>query len=160
MKFRTPAAAACAVGLAYLALYLAPRPEPPGAAAPAELLSPDPAAAQAIARSAAKEAIAREVIAGRMTLPEAADRFGRLNAMPPPAPVRVPNLLAADAGLADSGGYTGAELPALQVVAWVAIVAREDCPDRAEEVAARARDQFRADRAAGRLARPPEVPAE
>jgi hypothetical protein len=123
-----------------------------------ELVEPaDPAVAAFVFRSAAKGEIVREVIAGRRSLPEAAALFGWLDAISPRTVAIPPHELAARAGLADEN-YTADELLAVQVVARVAIVAREDSPAQAAELTARVRGEFLAAREAGRFDRLPEIP--
>jgi hypothetical protein len=146
------AAAVSALGMTCAALFCPPGPRPP-ADPTVCYFEPDPAIARLDARSAAREWVAREVAAGRMTLPEAAARFAWLDGLPPRAILPTPEEMAVKAGLPAGGRYTEKERSALQVVAWIA--ERAGDLDRAAEAA---RSLFLAERAAGRLDRLPEVP--
>jgi hypothetical protein len=119
-----------------------------------EHLDPDPAARQLVVRAVARDLVARELIAGRMTLPAAAARFGWLNALSPTTQPHPAGHLAALAGLPAGEEYGEGEALALQVWAWLGRPVLSDDPARAQEAALR---QFREARAAGRLARLPEV---
>ena len=148
----------CVVAMMCAALFCSPRPTPPDPDGAADYLDPDPASRHVLVRSYAKDVVAREVIAGRMALPDAAARFGWLNALPPAAaPTLPPELLAALVGLPAGERYGEGEVLALQVVAWVRRPVLSDDPVRSQEAALR---QFREARAEGRLARLPEVPED
>jgi hypothetical protein len=110
----------------------------------------DPGFEALLARSVARELVAREVIAGRTTVPEAAALFAWLDAQPPRTMAAWPGQLTVQAGLPDPGGYTEAEMKGVRVVAQVAAAARCPVPSppgcvervRAEFHAARARGEF------------------
>src|SRR5262245_23437600 len=147
-------AVVCSVWVVCAALLVfvrPPSPEPDGAL---EYLEPGPAVRHAVVRATARDLVARELIAGRLALPDAAARFGWLNVLPPPAQTRPPEQLAALAGLPAGEQYGEGEALALQVVAWLGRPALSDDPARAQEAALQ---QFREARAQGRLARLPEV---
>jgi hypothetical protein len=101
-------------------------------------------------RSVARELVAREVLAGRTTVPEAAALFAWLDARPPRTKAAWPGQLSVQAGLPDPGGYTEAEMHGVRVVAEVAAAARSPVPSppgcvervRAEFLATRARGEF------------------
>jgi hypothetical protein len=151
---RIALAVVCAAAMACAALLISPCRRPPNPDAAIDHLDPDPAVRHGDVRAAAKDLVARELIAGRMSLPEAAARFGWLNALPPKAQTRPPEVLAALAGLPAGEKYGEGEALALQVVAWLGRPALSDDPSRAQEAALR---QFREARAEGRLARLPDV---
>jgi hypothetical protein len=150
------AAAVAAVAGVYAVVKTFPAPAPPEAARAGPS---DPEHTGALVRLAAKNLVAREVIAGRTTLPEATALFEWLNGLYPPAPARTPFPWAKPAGLPD-GDYTAAEAAAAEVVQWVAAVARREYPDREGEVAADAVAEFLAARSGGQLAALPEVDGE
>jgi hypothetical protein len=152
------AVGAAAVALTYTAIRFPSYPDPPGTGGAAEPEPGDLAAEAVAARSAAKHLVVREVIAGRMALPDAAARFGWLNALPPPFRAFPQDGPASEPWLPDRGGFTEAEWLAAQVVEWVANEVREDHRVRAGEVRARLVGEFWSARAAGRPARLPEVP--
>jgi hypothetical protein len=156
----TASLAALAAALSFAAAQFSPQPVGgrPNADSPALAQPVGPHFAVVAARSAAKEKVTREFLAGRMTLPEAAARFARLNAAPPRAVAQPSDDLARQAGLPDAGDVTEAERAALQVITWAEVVARRESPSRAREVTEGLRRQFLGDRAAGRLARLPAVP--
>src|SRR5262249_36942662 len=114
----------------------------------------DPAVRQRLVRVAARDLVARELIAGRMALPGAAARFAWLNALPPTTQIRPPEDLAALVGLPAGEKYGEGEALALQVVAWLGRPALSDDPGRGPEAGLR---QVQDARAEGRLARLPEV---
>jgi hypothetical protein len=151
---RVPLAVVCAAGMACTVLVVCPRRTPPNPHVALDHLDADPEVRHALVRAAAKDLVARELIAGRMALPDAAARFGWLNALPPKAQTRPPEVLAVLAGLPAGEKYGEGEALALQVVAWLGRPVLSDDPPRAQEVALR---QFREARAEGRLARLPEV---
>ncbi|HJZ93219.1 MAG TPA: hypothetical protein VKE40_20250 [Gemmataceae bacterium] len=144
----------CAAGMTCTVLVVCPRRTPPNPEVAVEHLDADPAVRHNLVRVAAKDLVARELIAGRMALPEAAARFGWLNALPPKAQTRPPEVLAALAGLPEGEKHEEGEALALQVVAWLGRPGLSNDPARAQEAAMR---QFREARAMGRLARLPEV---
>ena len=81
----------CVVAMMSAALFCSPRPAPPDPVRTADYLDADPASRHVLIRSYAKDVVAREVIAARMALPDAAARFGWLNARShrqPPRPFR------------------------------------------------------------------------
>ena len=80
----------CSVGMVCAALLVSPRPTPPDADGAVDDLGPAPAVRHVVVRAAARDLVARELIAGRMTLPDAAARFGWLNALPPATRTRPP----------------------------------------------------------------------
>src|SRR5689334_3154871 len=112
-----------AVVLVCAATRFSPHPDPPGVG---EFEPPDPAFAAVAVRSVAKDLVVREVIAGRMALPEAAAQFAWLNELPPPARVFPPDVPASQAWLPERGEFTGTELLAAQVVEWAANAARAE----------------------------------
>jgi hypothetical protein len=149
-------AAACAVGLTCATLTVSTLPAPQSAGVVAlDHQDAAPAVRCVLVRSSARDLVAKEVIAGRMVLPDAAARFGWLNALPPPAPPAPTELLAVRVGLPGDEWYTEGERLALQVVAWVERPFLSDDPERARQAAVR---QFVECRADGRLVRLPEVP--
>ena len=156
MRRRIPVvlAVVCAVGMACAAVRFTPRPPPVHADEAVDDPGPDPAVRHALVRAAARDVVARELVAGRMALPEAAARFGWLNALPPAARTRPSEHLAALAGLPADEKYEEGEALALQVVAWLRRSGMGDESVRAQESALR---QFREARAEGRLTQLPEV---
>jgi hypothetical protein len=126
----------------------------PGDGMVTDYQDPDPAARHAVVRATAKDLVAREFIAGRMALPDAAAWFGWLNALPPTTRTLPPEHLAALAGLPAGETYGEGEALGLQVVAWLGRPVLSDDPAGAQEAALR---QFREARAEGRLIRLPEV---
>ena len=99
-------------------------------------------------RSAARSLVAREVIAGRATVPEAAALIGWIDALPPQRPAIQTGQVAAMAGLPDSGGYTAAELLGVRVVMHVGVAERNDAVGPPGSVG-RARAAFLAARRGG-----------
>src|SRR5262245_65862450 len=144
----------CAAAMIFAALLIAPCRRPPRPDAAIDHLDPDPAVRQNLVRAAARDVVARELIAGRIALPDAAAWFGWLNDLPPKAQTRSPEVLAALAGLPADEKYGEGEAIALQVVAWLGRPGLSDNPVRAQEVALR---QFRDGRREGLLARLEEV---
>ena len=137
MTRSTVLTASLAAALSFAAANYSPNPDDgcPGADPTPLALPADPSAADLAARSAAKDGVTREVLAGRMTLPEAAARFARLNALPPRSIIPRPDILAMTAGLPDPGDCTEAEWAAVQVAVRVAVLtARVESPERAREV--------------------------
>jgi hypothetical protein len=154
---RVALAVVCVAAITCPVLLISPRRPAPNPNAAVDYLDPDPAVRNRLVRAAARDLVARELIAGRITLPDAAARFGWLNALPPKAQTRPPEVLAALAGLPAGEEYGEGEVLALQVVAWLGRPVLSDDPARAQETALR---QFRDARAEGRLARLPEVVAD
>jgi hypothetical protein len=152
------AAGAAAIALAYTATRFPPYPEPLPPDWAAQPGPRDPAIEAVAVRSAAKHLVAWEVIAARMTLPDAAARFGWLNALPPPFRAFPRDGPASEPWLPDRGGFTEAEWLAAEVVEWVASEVRADPRVQAGEVRTRLVGEFRSARAAGRLARLPVFP--
>jgi hypothetical protein len=133
------------------AYHLVPHTAPLAPPQPDADRGPDDRAFEALfARSVARDLVAREVIAGRTTVPEAAALFAWLDARPPRTKAAWPGQLTEQAGLPDPGGYTGAEMYGVRVVSEVGVSARSDatlppgCVDRArrEFLATRARGAF------------------
>ncbi|HKB03010.1 MAG TPA: hypothetical protein VKD90_12370 [Gemmataceae bacterium] len=151
---RVPFAVVCVAGMACTVLVVCPRRTPPNPHAAVDHLDADPVVRHRLVRAAARDVVARELIAGRMTLPDAAARFGWLNALPPTTQTRPPEVLAALAGLPAGEKYGEGEALALQVVAWLGRPTLSDDPARAQDAALR---QFRQSRAEGRLTLLPEV---
>ena len=118
-------------------------------------LAADPAAEAYRVRSAARNLVAREVIAGRTTVPEAAAVFGWLDARPPRHVDPTPADTASLAGLPDPGGYTAAEMLGVRVVAFVAT--RDVCASR-PVCMERVRAEFLAARREGSLPDYPRPP--
>jgi hypothetical protein len=146
----------CVAAMMCAVLFCSPRPAPPSANKVGEYREPDPAIRHAVVRTVAKDMVAREVIAGRLALPDAAARFGWLLALPPAAePDLAPELLTALVGLPADERYGAGEVLALRVVVWVRRPELSDDPIRSQEAALR---QFVEARSHGRLARLPEVP--
>lgn len=146
--------AAFLVGIA-LAVFLAlPRPTLPESDGLDDGPDPHPAVRHVIVRVVAKDLVVRELIAGRLSLPDAAARFGWLNSLPPAALPRPSQHLAALAGLPTGVQYVEGEALALQVVAWISRMVPTGEPAGARAEALR---QFREARTEGRLARLPEV---
>jgi hypothetical protein len=112
----------------------------------------DPDIEALIARRTARSLVTREVITGRVSIPEAAAAFGWLNNQQPHTIVPPLNVLAAHAGLPDPTNYTTAEQLGLQVVAWVVAETEQE---RSARTAARIRAEFLAARRAGEFARLP-----
>ena len=128
MKLRPflPAAAVISALAATTAAYhlAAPAADPPPPPRPdADGRPADPVAEAMLVRSVARGLVAREVIAGRTTVPEAAALFGWLDARSPWTKAAADGRIAADAGLSDSGGYTDAEMHGVRVVAAATAVA-------------------------------------
>jgi hypothetical protein len=147
-------AAVCVVAMTCAALITPSRPSPPDPDRAADHLVPDPAVRRAAVRTYARDVIAREVLAGRMALPDAAAWFGWLNSLSPTTRVVPTEWLAVRVGLPAGERCGEGEALALQVVAWMVWRDLSDDPARAQEAALR---QFREVRAEGRLARLPEV---
>jgi hypothetical protein len=148
----------CVVAMICAAVYCSPRPTAPTARELGEYLDPDPAVRQVVVRTVAKDLVAQEVIAGRMALPDAAARFGWLQALPPATDSAYPpELLAALVGLPAGEQFSEGEVLALQVVVWARRPKLSEDPVRSQEAALR---QFREVRAQGRLARLPVVPED
>src|SRR5438874_6083753 len=124
-----------------------PRPDPPGAESPGKYLPPDPVSVRLATRSAARDRVAREVIAGRITLPEVAAAFAWFDRLPPEATHPSARVLERWVGLPVGDPYTESELSALAVVVWVVTLVEYEHPDGTGELIARARGQFLADRA-------------
>jgi hypothetical protein len=151
----TPAAL-LAVTAVVLAVVLAAdpghRPDAPEGPDPAaaDRSGPPPEARAVGLRSAAKEVVVRDLMAGRTTLPAAAGMFARLNALPPAAIAPAESLLAvpADIGPLGPDGHMYA-----QVIEWAGKVAGIDASGRGPGAENRKAlwAEFRALRAAGRL---------
>lgn len=148
MKRWTQIPLACGLAGALTAV-LCPAPDRPAAAAPPaeaewpvfappEVLEPLPDTAAMQLRARAKDRIARDVVAGRRSLPEAAALFGALNRMPPVSP---------DLSLLDSPlslpARTDEERLCRQVVEWVKNLLRPESPASAEPAVARLEAEFR-----------------
>jgi len=145
----------CVAAMMCAVVFCSPRPAPPSANKVGEYREPDPAIRHAVVRTVAKDMVAREVIAGRLPLPDAAARFGWLQALPPAAdPDLAPEFLAELVGLPADERYGAGEVLALRVVVWVRRPELSDDPIRSQEAALR---QFLEARAEGRLTRLPEV---
>ena len=127
-----------------LTLHADPPPQPQP---DAERIADELAVEALFVRLAARNLVAREVIAGRTTVPEAAALFAWIDALPPRPSGREARQLAGQAGLPDSGGYTEAELLGVRVVMFVGVAARHDAyPPGCME---RARAEFLAARRGG-----------
>lgn len=155
---RVPSAVAFPAVVLVLAGVLAdsfPGPFPrsyPAPTAPDERASALPAVGQADVRAAGRRVVAREVAAGRLSLAEAAARFGWLDAAAPPGDHRATaEELATRLGLADGRPYGDGDRLCLQVLLYVDPIARSECPDRADELTDRLRGEFLAARKAGGL---------
>jgi hypothetical protein len=152
-------AVVCAAGMACAVLIVSPcrtsrDPDRAVESLAPDYYDPDPAVRQHVVRTAARDRVARELVAGRLSLPDAAARFGWLNALPLTSRTHPRGHLAALAGLPADEEYEEGEVLALQVVAWLGRPVLSDDPARAQEAALR---QFRDARAEGRLARLPEL---
>ena len=125
-------AAAAAIGVVVFCVAVStyvetPSPEDSGAVAAREAPLPDRAAHEL--RVAAKDAVARDLLAGRTTLPEAAALFGWLNDLPPdaaPIPPQLPQVLELE-----PRAYDARELLLIQVVVWAEGCTRVEFPSRA-----------------------------
>jgi hypothetical protein len=162
VKFRTllPATAAVAALTATTAMYrLATDADPPPPPrSDADRCPADPAIEVLFVRSVARDLVAQEVIAGRMTVPEAVAMFAWLDAHPPWYPAAPPGQMAVLAGLSDPGDYTEAELLGLRLVAHAEVAARSaSAPVGCAE---RVRGEFLAVRAQGKFTRLPAVPED
>jgi hypothetical protein len=90
----------------------------------------------------AKDRIAREVVAGRRSLFEAAALFRELNRLPP----AVPELSRSDGFDRTSVAHTDEERLCRQVIRWVgAVIARDGFPERAEAAQRLLADRLRAE---------------
>ncbi len=156
-----PATFAAAAALAYTAYLFSPAGPPPNQPVEAHVSAPGPVCQHLAVRLAAKDAIARDVAAGRTSLFDAAARFAWLNTLPPQCP-RMGDTdagyVAAEFGLEAGPGFTDNERAALQVIAWATERTAWMSPERAGEVAGRLRDEFLAARRARSLENLPAVP--
>jgi hypothetical protein len=123
-----------------------------------EGMAPDPAVAQANLKSRARDLVAREVAAGRMTLPDAAAAFDWFDHLPPLSPAPLPWQASVGAGVPPDPGYTQTEILALRVVTRVDVLERTQYPAVPAGSAEAARGQSRRARAGGALTCLPAVP--
>jgi hypothetical protein len=145
----------CVAAMMCAVLFCSPRTAPPSPNKVGEYRVPDPAIRYVVVRSVARDIVAREVILGRLALPDAAARFAWLQALPPAGdPDLAPEFLAALVGLPTDERYGAGEVLALRVVVWVRRPELSDDPIQSQEAALR---QFLKARAEGRLTRLPEV---
>ena len=154
-----PAAVALSALALTTAVYrLAPHPELPPPPLPEPGREPAESAIEAlIVRSVARQLVARDVIAGRTTVPEAAALYRWLDAQPPRTKAPWGDQILAQAGWYDVGGFTDDEMQGVRVVAQVSILTRcgADLPPGCVE---RVRCEFLAARCAGSSPRRPRSP--
>lgn len=113
----------------------------------------DPLADLVMSRSAAKDVIARDVLAGRTGLAAAAALFAKLNALPPAVPPVHQGIRVAAEGagwLGPGEDCSAGDLIAAQVGLWVEAVALREDPS-GWRAAAAVRAAFDEGRAAGRF---------
>lgn len=120
----------------------------------------DPTADAIARRVAAKEIVASDALAGRLTLVEAAALIGWLNDRGD-RPLRLEAFHVAQFGPPPYGGWTRDELVCLHAIVCIESRAEVECPARAEEVRASLEAEFGAERACGRpVALPPVAEPE
>lgn len=115
---------------------------------PAAEVDPSPDATPI--RGIAKEVVASDALAGRLTLVEAAALIGWLNDRRD-TPLRLEDAaFALPEVYAGPGERTANELVCLHTITWIVSRAQTECPARAKEVRAALVAEFEAERACGR----------
>jgi hypothetical protein len=149
-----------AAALATTIVLVADRPAQPRGTAPATAPAPTKPPPVYVQRSVAREEIAREVIAGRLPLAQAVALFARLNDLPPRTALPLEPMIteAARYGVAVGAETSAGEAVWLQTMLWVLRQAEHDGDEKsAGELARPLAVEYRAARAAGRLAELPAV---